>query len=94
MILSGFATALWFGAVMPPNDISYWIELAENLQLSTSTLAFIKFYVALPATYHTFNGVRHLFWDNGKFLTINEVYSTGYSVVALSILSALGLAAL
>lgn len=93
-MLSGFATALWFGAVLPPNDISYWITAAESLQLSFPTLAFIKFYVALPATYHTLNGVRHLLWDNGKFLKLDEVYKTGYTVVGLSIITALILSVL
>lgn len=94
MVLSGFATALCVGAILPPNDISYWITAAESMQLGAATLAFIKFYVALPATFHTLNGVRHLFWDNGKFLQLDQVYKTGWAVVALSIVSALILAAL
>lgn len=94
MVLSGFATALCIGAVLPPNDISYWISAVESMQLSAATLAFIKFYVALPATFHTLNGIRHLAWDNGKFLKLKEVYSTGWTVVGLSVLSALILAAL
>lgn len=64
------------------------------MQLSAATLAFIKFYLALPVTFHTLNGVRHLSWDNGKFLKINEVYKTGYTVLGLSVVSALILAAL
>lgn len=91
--MSGFATALWFGAVLPPNDISYWVTAAEGLQLNAATLAFIKFYIALPVTFHTLNGVRHLSWDNGKFLQLNEVYKTGYIVCGLAVLSALALAA-
>lgn len=93
LILSGFATALCVGAVLPPNDVSYWITAIESIQFSAPTLAFIKFYVALPATFHTFNGVRHLFWDNGKFLQLNDVYKTGYIVLGLSVLSALALSA-
>lgn len=93
LILSGFATALWFGAVLPPNDISYWVTAAESVQLSAATLAFIKFYVALPVTFHTFNGVRHLLWDNGKFLKLNEVYKTGWTVVGLAVVAALALSA-
>jgi len=33
-------------------------------------------------------------WDLGMFLTIKEVYSTGYVVSALAVISALALAAI
>lgn len=92
LILTGYAGALCLGAVLPPNDISYWVTAIESMQLSGPTLAFIKFYVALPATYHTFNGIRHLAWDNGQNLQLKDVYRTGYIVLALSVLSAFGLA--
>ncbi len=36
--------------------------------------------------YHMCNGVRHLFWDAGKGLEIETVYTTGRIVVAASIL--------
>lgn len=90
--MTGYAGALCLGAVLPPNDISYWVTVIESMQLSSPTLAFIKFYVALPATYHTLNGIRHLAWDNGLNLQLKDVYWTGYTVVALSFISALGLA--
>lgn len=94
MVLTGFASALCLGAVLPPNDISYWVTAIEGMQLSGVTLAFIKFYIALPATYHTLNGIRHLFWDNGRFLKLNDVYKTGWTVVGLSVVSALILTAM
>lgn len=94
MILHAYAVGLAAAAFLPPNDIQSWITAVESLQLSAPTLAFIKFYVALPATFHTFNGIRHLAWDNAKFLKLDEVYTTGYTVVGLAILSALALCAL
>lgn len=94
LILSGFAAGLCVCAVLPPNDISYWVTAVESMQLHAATLAFIKFYVALPATFHTFNGVRHLLWDNGKFLKLDEVYKTGYTVCGLAVVAALILAAM
>ena len=36
--------------------------------------------------YHLANGIRHLFWDIGKGLTIETTYMTGYIVVATSII--------
>ena len=34
--------------------------------------------------YHLANGIRHLFWDIGKGLTLETTYITGYLVVAAS----------
>ncbi|KAF2140190.1 uncharacterized protein K452DRAFT_288956 [Aplosporella prunicola CBS 121167] len=47
---------------------------------------------ALPFTFHSFNGIRHLVWDMGKTLTNRAVMQTGWFVVGLSLVSALGLA--
>ncbi|XP_065169490.1 uncharacterized protein [Atheta coriaria] len=44
-----------------------------------------KFLIAFPLAYHVVNGLRHLAWDSGKFLTIKEVYSTGYAMVGMSL---------
>lgn len=85
MTLSGLATVLAVNALVSPTDFSYVITAIEGLQLSAPTLAFIKFYIALPATYHTCNGVRHLLWDNAKFLKINEVYTTGYIMLGVAV---------
>lgn len=51
-----------------------------------------KMFAALPFTYHSFNGLRHLVWDMGSQLTNQQVIRTGWTVVGLSIVSALGLA--
>ncbi|KAJ3391718.1 cytochrome b subunit of succinate dehydrogenase, Sdh3p [Entophlyctis sp. JEL0112] len=46
-----------------------------------------KLGLTLPLAYHTFNGLRHLFWDTAsKYgLSLTGVYQTGYAVVALSL---------
>ena len=36
--------------------------------------------------YHLSNGIRHLFWDIGKGLTLETTYITGYLVLASSVL--------
>ena len=41
--------------------------------------------------YHFFNGIRHLFWDAGKGFAIPDVYRSGYAVIALAVVSTLGL---
>lgn len=52
----------------------------------------IKFTLAMPFTFHSLNGVRHIVWDFGKQLTNKQVIVTGWTVVGLSVASALGLA--
>lgn len=52
----------------------------------------MKFTMALPFTFHCFNGVRHLVWDLGKQLTNKQVITTGWTVVGLTLSSALALA--
>ncbi|EZF22984.1 succinate dehydrogenase, cytochrome b556 subunit [Trichophyton rubrum D6] len=54
----------------------------------------MKFTMALPFTFHCFNGVRHLVWDLGKQLTNQQVITTGWTVVGLTLTSALALALL
>lgn len=94
MALTGYAAALGLGALVLPHDFAFYMTMIEGLKLSAPTLAIIKFYLALPATYHTCNGVRHLFWDMGKFLKLKEVYSTGYLMLGVSFAMAAILAAL
>ena len=36
--------------------------------------------------YHLLNGLRHMLWDSGRAMEILQVYQTGWTVVALSIL--------
>ncbi|KAF3479762.1 succinate dehydrogenase cytochrome b560 subunit [Arthroderma uncinatum] len=52
----------------------------------------LKFTMALPFTFHCFNGLRHLVWDMGKQLTNQQVITTGWTVVGLTLTSALALA--
>jgi len=52
----------------------------------------IKGMLALPFTYHAWNGVRHLIWDTGKMLDMKGVYTGGYVVLGLTGLSTIYLA--
>jgi len=56
------------------------------LQVATKAI------VALPFTFHSINGVRHLIWDTAKMITNKKVNQSGWAVVALSTVSALALA--
>ncbi|KAJ7641324.1 SDHC, cytochrome b subunit of succinate dehydrogenase [Roridomyces roridus] len=41
-----------------------------------------KALLAAPFAFHGLNGIRHLLWDMGKFMSIKGVYQTGYTVIA------------
>lgn len=51
-----------------------------------------KFTVALPFTFHSLNGIRHLVWDTGRSITNLAVQRTGWAVVGASVVSAAVLA--
>ncbi len=51
-----------------------------------------KLAVALPFTFHSFNGIRHLVWDTGRSISNKAVIRSGWTVVGLSTVSALALA--
>lgn len=36
--------------------------------------------------YHFMNGIRHLVWDTGRWLTLKSAYASGYAVCALSVI--------
>ena len=50
-----------------------------------------KVFFAFPFTYHSLNGIRHLVWDAGAAFSNKQVIVTGWTVVGLSVVSALGL---
>eukprot|EP00842_Homolaphlyctis_polyrhiza_P004349 jgi/Hompol1/4915/HPOL_001860-RA len=52
-----------------------------------------KLALAAPISFHLFNGIRHLTWDTGSFLTLKGVYNTGYAVLGASALLAIYMAA-
>ncbi|KAL6239461.1 hypothetical protein BDW75DRAFT_236372 [Aspergillus navahoensis] len=74
-----------------------WHLESASLAASFATLPLaakfsLKTLAALPFTYHSFNGLRHLMWDTGRGITNKQVIQTGWTVVGLSIASALYLA--
>ena len=40
-----------------------------------------KFFIAMPFTFHSLNGLRHLTWDTGRELSNKAVQRTGWLVV-------------
>jgi succinate dehydrogenase (ubiquinone) cytochrome b560 subunit len=50
--------------IYPAIDSAHLIEAVHNLPVWFKTSAKVAF--ALPLTFHSFNGIRHLMWDTGK----------------------------
>lgn len=89
--LTGYAAIFGIAALTCPDGANSVISLIEGLNLGAASLGTLKFALAFPFAFHTVNGVRHLFWDLGKFLTIKEVYTTGYAMLLVSTVLAIAL---
>lgn len=92
--LTGYAAIFGLAALTCPDGANSVVSLIESLNLGAASLAALKFTLAFPFAFHTVNGVRHLFWDLGKFLTIKEVYTTGYAMLLASSILAVILTAM
>lgn len=77
---------------------SWWImsialggSYAEGAAAVTSSVPgrIVLFLVSLALMYHLFNGIRHLAWDAGFGFRIPQVYASGYTVLALTVVSTL-----
>jgi succinate dehydrogenase (ubiquinone) cytochrome b560 subunit len=76
-------------------NIARWIgSYVYSNHLNRPVIAKVatKLFFALPFTFHSFNGIRHLVWDMGKAFKNNTVIKSGWALVGVSVVSALGLA--
>ncbi|KAF5346007.1 hypothetical protein D9758_013872 [Tetrapyrgos nigripes] len=83
VLLYGFSLAYLFAP--STFDSEHVIEFVKGLPDAAKYAG--KFVLALPFTFHGFNGLRHLAWDSGRFLTVKGAYSTGYAVIGATALS-------
>ncbi|XP_006038284.1 succinate dehydrogenase cytochrome b560 subunit, mitochondrial isoform X1 [Alligator sinensis] len=81
-------------ALVLPEQFPYYLELVKSLSLGPVLIYSAKFALAFPLSYHTWNGIRHLVWDMGKGFKMLQVYQSGVLVLALTLLSSAGLAAM
>jgi len=82
--LTGYAAIFGIAELICPGGSSSVVSAIDGLHLGAASLAALKFTLAFPFAFHTVNGIRHLSWDLGKFLTIKEVYTTGYAMCVVS----------
>ena len=91
-----YAAYLYFTGYLAAPLLGWHLESASMVAamgaLPLAAKVFLKATLALPFTYHSFNGLRHLMWDLGRGLTNNVIIKSGWTVVGLSITSALALA--
>ncbi|KAJ5794680.1 hypothetical protein N7457_001279 [Penicillium paradoxum] len=93
--LSG-SVYLWATAYLASPVLGWHVESASMVAamaaLPIAAKVLLKTTLALPFTYHSFNGIRHLMWDTGRGLTNPVIIKTGWAVIGLSVASAVGLA--
>ncbi|EHY55156.1 cytochrome b subunit of succinate dehydrogenase, Sdh3p [Exophiala dermatitidis] len=85
-----------FGAAYLVSPLFGWHLESATLAATFASLPILvkvalKAFYAFPFAFHGFNGIRHLVWDTGATLTNRQVIITGWTVVGLSTLTALGL---
>ncbi|XP_054153920.1 succinate dehydrogenase cytochrome b560 subunit, mitochondrial-like [Oppia nitens] len=56
-----------------------------------SLLLTLKVLIGTSLAYHTFNGLRHLGWDYGFGFDLKQLYTTGYAVIGLTLLTAIAI---
>lgn len=91
IVLAGYAMLFSMASLVLECPIDYWIDQLRCAELGPPIIMALKFALAFPLSYHFFNGIRHLLWDTGKFLSIKEVYATGWAMLVFAIGAAVGL---
>ncbi|XP_070622571.1 succinate dehydrogenase cytochrome b560 subunit, mitochondrial isoform X2 [Erythrolamprus reginae] len=81
-------------ALALPGQFPDYLDMVKTLSLGPALIYSAKFALALPLTYHTWNGIRHLVWDMGVGFKIPQLYQSGVLVLILTVLSSLGIAAM
>ena len=94
LIQSGMLTGAGLGALLLPGNFPMFLAQISDMHLGGLLIFTAKFALAWPVMYHLWNGFRHLAWDMGHGFKIPELYKTGWFVVGLSVVTALGLAAM
>ncbi|MCJ1313190.1 hypothetical protein MMC25_006867 [Agyrium rufum] len=94
-VVSGGFYIFGFGYLVAPLFGAHWSSTAMAASVATWPVALkvgTKLLIALPFTFHSWNGLRHLFWDSGANFGNRQVIWTGWTVVGLTFLSSAWLA--
>ncbi|KAH7985190.1 hypothetical protein HPB49_026559 [Dermacentor silvarum] len=91
---------LWHGSlygmgVMPlvcSHQFPHYVEALQAMHISPILTFPVKLGLSFALCYHTFNGMRHLAWDLGLGYGLKELYTSGFFVLGLSLVTAAVLA--
>ncbi|KAH8243678.1 hypothetical protein KR032_009315, partial [Drosophila birchii] len=89
-VLAIFVWALGIAGLCMQGDMEGFVKKAEDCDCP-GVITASKIMVVAPFAYHTVAATRHMIWFLNKFLTIKEIYATGYLAIVLSIALAAGL---
>lgn len=89
--LSGAISAFAVAALILPGNYPNYLDSVHSLSIGPFLIGMAKFCIVFPRSYHTYNGIQHLWWDIGKGFQIPEVYCTGYIVIGLPIVTSAAL---
>ncbi|KAH7926349.1 SDHC, cytochrome b subunit of succinate dehydrogenase [Leucogyrophana mollusca] len=86
-LLYGFSIAYLVapGTFDSAHIVEFVAGLPEYLKYSGKAI------LALPFAFHSWNGLRHLSWDMGKFLSVKGAYGTAYAVLGATAVSTVAL---
>jgi succinate dehydrogenase (ubiquinone) cytochrome b560 subunit len=90
--VTGAYLGLAWGSLMYSGaDVQQFADMMNASAVGSAALFAAKFALAFPIAYHTCNGVRHLIWDNAKYLTKKGVVQTGCVMLAASTLMSIAM---
>ncbi|XP_037558371.1 succinate dehydrogenase cytochrome b560 subunit, mitochondrial [Dermacentor silvarum] len=91
----GMAVCLYGMGVMPlvcSHQFPHYVEALQAMHISPILTFPVKLGLSFALCYHTFNGMRHLAWDLGLGYGLKELYTSGFFVLGLSLVTAAVLA--
>lgn len=87
-------TGIFFSLILTPLACLWVLMLALGPETFASMQAFMGSWLgkliaglgALVISYHLFGGIRHLIWDSGRMMQKPQIRSSGYLVVAATLI--------
>lgn len=86
--LSGAISAFAVAPLILPGNYPNYLDSIHSLSIGSFLIGMAKFGIVFPTSYHTYNGIQHLWWDIGKGFQFPEVYCI---VIGLSIVTSTAL---
>ncbi|XP_064651200.1 succinate dehydrogenase cytochrome b560 subunit, mitochondrial-like [Lineus longissimus] len=94
MALTGIIYVLPPAVILGSGDFASYAHVLTTLPMSSAIIFTTKLFIAMPFVYHTLAGLRHMAWDLGFGFKIKEVYMSGYTLIAATVVGSLALALL